>query len=112
MKKLLMISSAVLLISGATGAFAQTSGDNPGGRGVTSTGGPKGVTGKNTDGTKARPVGTTGQSRMKNGAAAGNSANSIGGPNSATSNQPNAVDNRTSGGAGGTGSSGGAAGGR
>ena len=115
MKKFLMISSAVLLISGATGAFAQTSGDNPGGRGVTSTGGPKGVTGKNPDGTKARPVGTTGQVGMKKGAAAGNSGNAMGGPNSANSNQPNAVDGRTSGGAGGTGAggnSGGAAGGR
>jgi hypothetical protein len=113
MKKFLIVSSAVLLIGGTTGAFAQTSGDNPGGRGVTSTGGPKGVTGKNPDGTKARPVGTTGQSGMKNsGSAAGNSGNSMGGPNSANSNNPAAVDGRTGGGASGTGSAGGAAGGR
>jgi len=110
MKKFLMISTAALLISGATGAYAQTSGDNPGGRGVTSTGGPNGVTGTKPDGMKAAPAPTTTGSGAKAGAtgsAAGNSANSMSGSNSPASNMPNAVDGRTSGGgAGGSSSSG------
>jgi hypothetical protein len=84
MKKFAIATATALLLT--TAAFAQSGGDNPGGRGVTSTGGPQGVTGKNTDGTRAAPVGTTGQGGMRatggNAALSGNNGNSGSGDNS------------------------------
>jgi hypothetical protein len=72
MKNYLVIAAAAAaLFAGPSVTFAQSGGDNPGGRGVTSTGGPNGVTGRNTDGTKAAPAVTTGSGA---GAAGGNAA--------------------------------------
>jgi len=83
MKTFAAAAATALVLS--TAAFAQTSGDNPGGRGVTSTGGPHGATGMNPDGSKAAPA-TTGSSRMAptggNAALSGNNANSGSGDNS------------------------------
>ena len=117
MKKLLLISTAALLISGVPAAFAQT-GANPSGPQPSSTGGPepsgmgqtKGTMSKGTaKGTTAKGTthrGTTGMSGSKaraKGGQSGNDANSMGAPNSAVSNSPNAVEGRTGGGGGGSG---------
>jgi hypothetical protein len=59
MKKIASIAVAAFLVAGVSAANAQAGGDNPGGRGVTSTGGANGVTGRNPDGTRAAPVATT-----------------------------------------------------
>jgi hypothetical protein len=107
MKKFVFVTVAAVLL--ATSALAQSGGDNPGGRGVTSTGGPTGVTGKEPNGMKAPPATTgtgTGVQPMATGSAAGNNANSTGGPNSANSGGLNASEGRTSGGGAGAGGSG------
>lgn len=96
MKKTILIAVAALAIAGTSGAFAQ-GGDNPGGRGVTSTGGPTGMTGKETNGKQAPPAATTGSASPKAGgsAAGGNTGNSMSGTNS-PSGSPNSPSNKAS----------------
>jgi len=83
MKKIALAAATALLLTST--AFAQSGGDNPGGRGVTSTGSQHGVTGMNPNGSKAAPT-TTGSSRRAptggNAALSGNNANSGSGDNS------------------------------
>jgi hypothetical protein len=88
MKKFASIAVAAFLVAGISAANAQAGGDNPGGRGVTSTGGVNGVTGRNPDGTRAAPVATTrsgmttGMGMGNNAELQGNSGNSASGDNS------------------------------
>ncbi len=86
MKKIASVAVAAFLIAGLSAASAQ-SGDNPGGRGVTSTGGPAGVTGRNPDGTTAAPApmirrGMTTGMGGNNAELRGNNGNSASGDNS------------------------------
>jgi hypothetical protein len=89
MKKITTIAVAALFVAGISAANAQAGGDNPGGRGVTSTGGVNGVTGRNPDGTRAAPVATA-RSGMTTGMGMGgsnaelqgNNGNSASGDNS------------------------------
>jgi hypothetical protein len=85
MKKIASVAVAAFLVAGLSAANAQSGGDNPGGRGVTSTGGAAGVTGRNTDGTMAAPAPTTGMTgtgTVGSAASRGDNANSMHGMNS------------------------------
>ncbi len=101
MKKYALIAIAAMTLAGVSGASAQT-GDNPGGRGVTSTGGSSGITGKEPTGKQAPPAATTG-SAMRPGTAGGtmgNNSNSMGGTNSPSGSANSRSDKASSAGGG------------
>ena len=90
MKKVFIISAAVMLLSGSAFAQSNMSGQDAGqSSGAMTTGSSR---------SRVAPVAT--------GSEAGNNANSLSGSNSAASDNYNAVEGRTSGGGGGAGAGG------